>query len=78
MLHVSVYISVVYLYVLVLKTASIGVHTVTPKIVGVSNIYACVCVCKLKGIPEIVDSGGVDLGIHSVEKPTRGVKMEKC
>lgn len=38
----------------------------------------CVCACKLKGIPEIVDSGGVDLGIHTVEKLTRGVKMEKC
>lgn len=38
----------------------------------------CVCMCKLKGIPEIVDSGGVDLGIHTVEKLTRGVKMKKC
>lgn len=70
--------SAVYLYVLVLKTASIGVDRATPKIVGVSNIFVCVCVCKLKGIPDIVDSGGMDLCIQGVEKLTRYVKMEKC
>lgn len=34
--------------------------------------------CILKGINEIVASGGMDLGIHHLEKPTVSLKFEKC
>lgn len=36
------------------------------------------CVFILKGIHEIVVSGGVDLSIHSVEKLSVSLKFEKC
>lgn len=47
------------------------------KSVGLS-MYLCMCVCILKGFHEIIVSGRVDLGIHSLEELTVSLKFEKC
>lgn len=49
-----------------------------PKSVGLNDMYMCAHVCILKGIHEIVVSGRMDLGIHSLEKLTVSLKFEKC
>lgn len=38
----------------------------------------CLCVCILKGIDEIIISGRMDLGIHTLEKLTVSLEFEKC